>query len=178
MKTAFLAALLTAGLARGVAADWPLAEAKDQTVHVWAPVRVEGRLVDFDAQTVTIKPAVGDARVFERSVIEKMEVSRGKSFHVGMTFAGAGAGALTGLAIAYAACDTSYSSGNTDACADATWGDVGRIALGGAALGALVTGLATKNAGWVDVADFRPAEVSARIVPRRRGVGLLVALRF
>jgi hypothetical protein len=178
MKTAFWAALLTAGLARGVAAGSPLADAKNQTVHLWAPERVEGRLVDFDAQTVTVKPAVGDSRVFERSAIQKMEVSRGKSFHVGMTLAGAGAGALTGLAIAYAACDSSYSSGNTDACADATWGDVGRIALGGAALGALAAGLATKNAGWVDVADFRPAKVSARVVPQRRGVGVLVAVRF
>jgi hypothetical protein len=30
----------------------------------------------------------------------------------------------------------------------------------------------------VDVADFHPAKVSARIAPRRRGVGLQVAFRF
>ena len=178
MKTAFGAACLVVGLARAVAAESTLAESRNEIVHVWAPDNVEGRLVAFDAKTVTLKPSVGEARVFERSAIQKMEASRGRSFHVGLTLAGAGAGALTGLAIGFAACDASYESGNTDACADADWGDVGRIALGGAVAGALITGLATKNAGWVDIADFRPAKVSARITPQRRGVGLQVALRF
>ena len=177
MKTMFTAMLMV-GLARVAAADSSLLEARDQTVHVWAPEKVEGRLVAFDDHTVTVKTAAGAARVFDRSAIEKMEVSRGRSFHVGITFAGAGAGALTALVIGLAACDSSYSSGNADACADASWGDVGRLALGGAAVGALATALATRNAGWVDVADFHSARVSARITPQRRGAGLQLALRF
>jgi hypothetical protein len=161
-----------------VAADSSLLEARDQTVHLWAPEKVEGRLVAFDDHTVTVKTATGAAQVFDRSAIQKMEVSRGKKFHVGITFAGAGAGALTALLIGYAACDSSYSSGNTEACDDADWRDVGRLALGGAAVGALATALATQHIGWVDVADFRSARVSARITPQRRGAGLQVALRF
>lgn len=178
MKTIVTVLLMAVGLARAAGADSPLAEARDQTVRIWAPDRLEGRLVAFDDHTVTVTTATGEARAFDRSTIERMEVSRGRSFHVGLTFAGAGAGAFTALAIGYAACDSSYESGNADACADASWGDVGRLALGGAAVGALAAALATKNAGWVDVADFRSARVSARITPKRRGAGLQVALRF
>lgn len=48
MKTAFRAACLVVGLARAVAADSTLAASRNETVHVWAPDKVEGRLVAFE----------------------------------------------------------------------------------------------------------------------------------
>jgi hypothetical protein len=173
MNTTFAVGLLTVSIAPWATADSSLTEAKDQKVHVWVPDKVAGRLVAFDAQTVTIQPATGEARVFERTTIEKMEKARGAGFHVGMTLAGAGAGLLTAGVVAFAVCDS-----RTTGCNDASWADVGVIAIGGAALGAAVLGLATRNHGWEDVTDFNHPKVSAVIVRRPRGVGVLVSVRF
>jgi hypothetical protein len=173
MRILLAVPVLAFALTPWAAADSSLEEARDHNVHVWAPDKAEGRLVAFDDQTVTLRPATGPVRVFDRSAIEKMEVARGAGFHVGMAFAGAGAGLLTALAAGYSACD----AGGPDACEDASWGKVGAIAAGGAAAGALIVGLATKNVGWHDVNGFR-RKVTTAVSPSPRGLGLSLSVRF
>ena len=176
MKIPAALALLTLGLAPWAAADVTLEEARDHQVHVWAPDRVTGRLVGFDDKTVTLRLPDGARKVFDRTAIDKMEMKRGRGFHVGLTLAGAGAGALTALGFAVGSCEVAVSSPSNLCDSDGT--DFALVALGSAALGALVTHLATRNIGWRDVAEFEKAKVSTAIVPQRRGLGVLVAVRF
>ena len=173
MRVILAVPVLAFALTRGAAGDSSLEEARDHTVHLWAPDKAAGRLVAFDDQTVTLQPTTGPVRVFDRSAIGRMEVSRGAGFHVGMAFAGAGAGLLTALAAGYSACDT----GGPDACQNASWGDVGALAAGGAVVGAVIVGLATKNVGWHDVDGFR-RKITTSVAPSPRGVGLSMSIRF
>jgi len=177
MKIPIAVALLAIGLAPWAGAQATLREARDHPVKVWVPDRVTGQLVGFDEQTVTLRLPGGATKVFDRTAIDKMEMGRSRGFHVGLTLAGAGAGLLTAVALLAGTCMAETTGGPSKVC-DANGSDVALIALGGAAVGALATGLATRNVGWRDVAEFEKTKVSAALLPRPHGMGVLVSVRF
>jgi hypothetical protein len=183
-ERAVMALLVVLGMAHAVDADEPLPDAKGRTVHVWVPERVDGRLVAFDPKTITVQPETGEARTFDRSAIEKMEVKRGKGWHMGMVFAGAGAGLLAGVTYAFATtCISSFwlTSDSVHAtaaseCHNSTAAQQTAAMIGGTAIGALVMGLATKNAGWEDIDVHH--RVSAVIVPLPHGLAMAASVSF
>jgi hypothetical protein len=177
MKTACVVVLLVTGAVTPASAEWWLSDAENHKVRVWAPEKVEGRLVTFDAHSVTVQRANGDPVVIERLSIAKMEADRGAGFRAGMATAGAGAGAVLVLLGTWFGCGFA-SVHNPEACDNFGTGEFLAATLGAAAVGGVATGLATRSAGWTDVAARPNTEVAVRLAPQRQGLGVQVALRF
>src|SRR5438552_16159270 len=75
-----------------------LGNAEGRKVRVWAPHRVYGTLTAFDRDTITVEMEGSKQRhVLPRKEIQKFEVRRSRKMRVGLIFAGAGVGLVTGL---------------------------------------------------------------------------------
>jgi hypothetical protein len=153
-----------------------LGNAEGRKVRVWAPHRVYGTLTAFDHDTITVETEGSKERqVLPRKEIQKFEVRRTRKAHVGLIFAGAGVGLLTGVSIALISdCAARTDTARDPDCRPAPGGRYAGLAAAGTVLGAGITALLTREL-WADV-DY--GHVAVGVFPTAHGAQVKLALRF
>jgi hypothetical protein len=155
-----------------------LGAAEGRKVRVWAPHRVDGTLTTFDRDTITVEiEGSKERRVLPVKEIQKFEVRRSRKLRIGLIFAGAGVGLVTGLvgALAGDCAAINYDNPNPRPnCQPATGGHYAAWAAGGTSLGAAITALVTREL-WADV-DY--GHVAVSVLPTAHGAQMRLALRF